>query len=275
MKEFEVAKKAVISASNIIKKYFKNVGYSLKGRANPVTIADLESEKVLRKEILKNFKNDSIISEEEKSIIKDKSRIWLIDPLDGTVNYAHSFPHFAISIGFIKDNQVLLGIVYDCIKEEFFWAVKGKGAYLNNIKIKVSSTKKLNSSLLATGFAYDRAEKSEFYCSFYSFFLKKSHDIRRCGAASLDICWTACGRIDGYWEFNLKPWDVAGGKIILEEAGGKITDFSNKPFEFGFEKIKLWGKEVLATNSKIHKEMYQTIKENLKYWRKKYGKIHR
>jgi len=272
MKEFEIAKKAINKASNIINRYFKNTTYSLKGKANLLTIADIESEKILRKEILKNFKNDSIISEEEKSIINDTSRIWLIDPLDGTVNYAHSFPHFAISIGFVKENTLIFGIVYDCIKEELFWAIKGKGAYLNNKMIKVSKTTSLNSSLLATGFAYDRYKKAEFYCSFYSNFLKKSHDIRRCGAASLDICWVACGRIDGYWEFNLKPWDVAGGKIILQEAGGKITDFSNKPFKYGINNIKNWGSEILATNSKIHNQMYEVIKKTLKTWRI-YGKI--
>lgn len=263
MKEFYTAKKAALEAGEIIRKYFGKVGYKLKGRANPVTKADTESERKIRSIIVQKFKNDTIISEENGLKLRDKKRVWLIDPLDGTVNYAHSFPHFAVSIGFAEEGVVKMGIIYDCIKDEMFCALKGKGAYLNDKMINVSKTKNLSSGLLATGFAYDRGEKAEFYCSFYSSFLKKSHDIRRCGAASLDMAYVACGRIDGYWEFNLKPWDVGAGKIIVEEAGGKVTDFSGKGWALDFSGLKLWGKEVLCTNSKIHDEMLGVIKNKL------------
>lgn len=263
MNEFYVAKKAALEAGEIIRKYFGKVGYKLKGRANPVTKADTESEKKIRRIIVQKFKNDTIISEENGLKVKDKKRVWLIDPLDGTVNYAHSFPHFAVSIGFAEEGMVKMGLIYDCIKNEMFYALKGKGAYLNDKRINVSKTKNLSSALLATGFAYDRGEKAEFYCSFYSSFLKKSHDIRRCGAASLDMAYTACGRIDGYWEFNLKSWDVGAGKIIVEEAGGKVTDFSGKEWSLDFRDLKIWGMEVLCTNSKIHYEMLGVIKPKL------------
>lgn len=260
IKEFEIAKKAAFKAAGVIKKYFSKTKYSLKSRANPVTKADIESENIIKNLIIKNFKEDSIISEESDTNIKDKKRVWLIDPLDGTVNYAHSFPHFAVSIGFVEGGDAKMGIIYDVMKDEFFHAIKGKGAYLNDKRIFVSDADNLRDSLLATGFAYDRAEKAEYYCSFYSAFLKRTHDIRRCGAASLDIAWVSCGRLDGYWEFNLKPWDVGAGKVILEEAGGKLTDFDMNLWGKNLEDIKLWGIEVLATNSKIHKEMFKIIK---------------
>lgn len=264
MNEFYTARKAALEAGEIIRKYFGKVGYKLKGRANPVTKADTESEKKIRGIIVQKFKNDTIISEENGLKVRDKKRVWLIDPLDGTVNYAHSFPHFAVSIGFAEEGVVKMGLIYDCIKNEMFYALKDRGSYLNGKRIKVSKTNNLSSALLATGFAYDRGEKAEFYCSFYSSFLKKSHDIRRCGAASLDMAYVACGRIDGYWEFNLKPWDVGAGKIIVEEAGGKVTDFMGNKWHLDFESIKLWGSQVLCTNFKIHPKMIDVICKKLK-----------
>lgn len=263
MKEFEIAKKASYLAGDILKRYFGKVGYVLKGKGNPLTQADIESEKIIKKIIRENFKDDSIISEESDMIIGNKKRIWLVDPLDGTVNYAHNFPHFAVSIGFVENGYLKTGVIYDCIKDELFVAIRDKGAYLNGKKIKVSKTKNLSQSLLATGFAYDRAERGEFYCSFYSTFLKYSHDIRRCGASSLDMAWVSCGRMDGYWEFNLKPWDVGAGKIIVEEAGGTVVDFSGKKWRNDFEGIINWGKELLATNSKITCQMLEIIKKGL------------
>ncbi len=259
MKEYEITKKSAIEAGKIIKRYFGKTGYSLKGKANPVTKADIESQKIIEKFITKNFPTDSIIGEEELLKLNNKKRLWLVDPLDGTVNFAHLFPHFSVSICFIENGIIKIGIIYDPIKNELFEAIKNKGAFLNGKRIKVSKTDKLSNSLLATGFPYDRAEKSEYYTSFYSSFLKLSHDIRRCGAASLDMAWVACGRLDGYWEFNLKPWDVGAGKIIVEEAGGKVTDFNFNIWGKKYEDILNWGKEVLVTNGEIHKEMLFNI----------------
>jgi len=255
MKEFEIAIKAVKNAGLILKKYFKKTNYSLKGKGNLLTIADIESQKKIYTIIKKKFPQDSFLAEENLFELKNQKRLWILDPLDGTLNYAHNFPHFAISLAFCINYHNIFGIIYDPIREEFFYAIKNKGAFLNNKRIFVSSVKKLKDSLLATGFAYDRAEKSDFYCSFYSAFLKISHDIRRAGAASLDMAWLACGRIDGYWEFNLKPWDVAAGKIIIEEAGGKVTDFKGKEWKNDINSIKKWGEQTLCSNKKIHNEM--------------------
>lgn len=261
MNEFYFAKKTIIEAASLIKKYFGNIGYKLKGIANPVTLADYRSQEIIEDMIVKNFSNDSIIAEEGLFRIKDKQRIWIVDPLDGTVNFAHSFPHFSISIAFIEKGVVKFGIIYDVMRDEMFYAVDRKGAYLNSKKIKVSRVNKLSNTLLATGFAYDRAEKAEYYCSFYSHFLKKSHDIRRCGSATLDMAWVACGRIDGYWEFNLKPWDVCAGKIIVEQAGGIVSGIDGKRWETDFDSILLWGKEVVVANSAIHKQMIAELKK--------------
>lgn len=260
MKEFEIAIKAVRKAGVILEKYFGKTTYKLKGIGNPVTIADIESQKEITNAIKKHFKFDSILAEENLNEIKNKDRLWILDPLDGTVNYAHSYPHFAISLAFIFQNEIIFGIVYDVKKDEMFYAIKNKGAFLNGKRIFVSKVSNLKDSLLATGFAYDRGKKAEYYCSFYSKFLKISHDIRRAGAASLDMAWLACGRFDGYWEFNLKPWDVAAGKLIVEEAGGKVTDMQGKNWEMDLNSIKKWGKETLCSNLKIHSEMLKILK---------------
>lgn len=259
MKEFKIAFKAVKKGGEILTRFFGKTKYELKGPRNPVTIADTQSQNIIVSEIKKYFPFDSFLAEENLETIDNIERIWILDPLDGTVNYAHNYPHFAISLSFIEGNEIKLGIIFDVIKDELFWAIKGKGAFLNGKKINVSKTQKLGESLLATGFAYDREQKAEFYCSFYSKFLKVSHDIRRAGAASLDMAWLACGRLDGYWEFNLNPWDVAAGKLLVEEAGGKVTDFDGKKWKFDLDSLKKWGKETLSSNGYIHKEMLKII----------------
>jgi len=260
MNELETLKKALNSASKILKKYFGKVDYSLKGRADLLTKADIESQKTVIKIIRKNFPSHSIFAEENKKKEATGEFIWVIDPLDGTTNYAHTFPIAGISIALLKNGKAILGGILDPFRNETFTAVKGKGSYLNDKRIKVSNVAKLSKALLATGFGYDRAQKAEFYCSIYKDFLKVSHDIRRIGAASLDMAWLAAGRTDGYWEFNLSPWDVAAGKIIVEEAGGKVSDFSGKKWG----KMENWGKETLATNGKFSKAMIKIIKKRIK-----------
>lgn len=264
MREVDVALAACEKAGKEIISYLGKVGYTLKGRGNPVTKADMVSQRIITSMILKRFPSDTVISEENYTKVKKVSRVWLIDPLDGTVNFSHSFRHFSVSIAFVYDGEVVVGVIYDPCKDELFMAEKGKGSWLNGKRIYVSKIKSLSSSLLATGFAYDRAEKAEFYCSFYSEFLKHSHDIRRCGAASLDMAYVASGRIDGYWEFNLKPWDVAAGRIIVEEAGGKVSDFTGKVWGSDFDSIMKWGLQTLATNSKIHSQMLRLIEKVMK-----------
>ncbi|MCK5106358.1 MAG: inositol monophosphatase [Elusimicrobiales bacterium] len=260
MTELETLKKALNSASTILKKYFGKVNYSLKGRADLLTKADIESQKAVIKIIRKSFPSHSIFAEESEKKETAGRFIWVIDPLDGTTNYAHTFPIAGVSIALLKNGKAILGGISDPFRNETFIGIKGKGAYLNNKKIRVSKVPKLSQALLSTGFGYDRAEKAEFYCSIYKDFLKISHDIRRCGSASLDMAWLAAGRTDGYWEFSLSPWDVAAGKIIVEEAGGKVSDFGGKKWG----NMSEWGKETLATNGKFPKEMLKIIKKEIK-----------
>lgn len=261
MKEKEIAIKAIMKAGSIIKKYFCKTGYTLKGRGNPVTIADIKSQETIIREIKDVFPDHKFIAEENGLKKIRGERLWILDPLDGTVNYAHGYPHCAISLAYIVKGEILLGFIYNPIKDDFFYAIKGKGAFLNGNKIHVSNVKSIKDSLLATGFAYDRAEKADFYCSFYSDFMKISHDIRRAGAASLDMAWTACGRLDGYWEFNLKPWDVAAGVLLLSEAGGKVSDFKGKSL-LSID-ILSWGKETLCSNGLLHNQMLDIIRKRL------------
>ena len=183
-------------------------------------------------------------------------RLWIIDPLDGTTNYAHGFPAAAVSIGFSEKGVIKAGGVYDPFRKELFLAERGRGSFVNGRRLAVSKTPSVSKALLVTGFPYDRAERAEFYCRFLAEFMKLSHDVRRMGSASLDLCWLAAGRTDGYWEYGLKPWDVAAGKLILEEAGGKVTDFSGARWKVE-EKM---GSQTLATNGRVHAAMLAVIK---------------
>ncbi len=259
MKELIVLKTTLRECGAVCRKFLGKVTYSLKGRANLLTKADIASQKKASDIIGSAFPGHTIIAEEMKSFNYKKESLWIIDPLDGTTNYAHNFPVFSISIAFLKKGVPLLGGIYDPSRNEMFIGIRGKGSFLNSKKIRVSGTNRLSKSLLVTGFAYDRAEKADFYCGFYSDFLKVSHDIRRTGAASIDMAWLACGRTDGYWEFNLKPWDVAAGKLIVEEGGGKVTDFSGR----NWSNLSDWGRETLVTNGKVHAEMLKIIKRKL------------
>ncbi|HET6369571.1 MAG TPA: inositol monophosphatase family protein, partial [Nitrospiria bacterium] len=177
---------------------------------------------------------------------------WIIDPLDGTTNYAHGFPCFCVSIGLEHEGNVLLGVVYDPIRSELFYAERGKGATLNGRRIRVSSTFSLSRSLLVTGFAYDIRISQENNIDHFTRFSMRSQGVRRTGSAALDLCYVASGRFDGFWEMKLHPWDVAAGSLIVKEAGGEISTFSGDPFYID-------SKEILATNGKIHREMIAVL----------------
>lgn len=259
MKELPVLKKALLEGGKILASRFGKVGYRLKGRANLLTEADLASEKIVIKTINRAFPGDSFLAEESSKKVPVGGRLWIIDPLDGTTNYAHGFPAAAVSIGFSENGVIKAGGVYDPFRRELFTAGLGCGAFLNGRRISVSKTPALSKSLLVTGFAYDRYRKADFYCGFFAEFMTLSHDVRRMGAASLDLCWLAAGRTDGYWEFGLKPWDVAAGKLIVEEAGGKVSDFSGAPWNAAGH----MGSETLATNGRVHSAMLRVLKRRL------------
>jgi len=259
MKELEVLKKAALAGGAVLAEKFGKVTYKLKGRANLLTEADLAAQEKVIAIIRKAFPADGFMAEESPAEETPNRRLWIIDPLDGTTNYAHGFPIAAVSIGFSENGEVKAGGVYDPFRRELFLAQKGRGAFMNGRQLAVSRTPSISKALLVTGFAYDRAEKAEFYCGFFSEFMKLSHDVRRLGSASLDLCWLAAGRTDGYWEFGLKPWDVAAGKLIVQEAGGRVTDFGGRPWAVN----AAMGSQTLASNGRLHAPMLRLIKKRL------------
>ncbi|MDT8288025.1 MAG: inositol monophosphatase family protein, partial [Elusimicrobiales bacterium] len=248
------------SCGKILKARFGKVGYSLKGRADLLTAADLASQKKAIGLIRRHYPDHGLLAEEGVDTFRPGRPAWIIDPLDGTTNYAHGFPAAAVTAAYYDGTEIKAGGTLDPFRGELFFAVKGRGASLNGRRIKVSRTPELSRSLLATGFAYDRGEKAEYYCSFYAEFLKISHDIRRMGSAALDLAWTACGRLDGYWEFNLKPWDVAAGLLLVKEAGGEVSDFSGK----GWKVPTDFGPQTLAANGRLNRAMLSVIREKLR-----------
>lgn len=245
--------KALEDAGRILKTGLdKPKAIEKKAAVNLVTATDKAAEKLILRTILSAFPDHAILSEESPPTGRSASR-WVIDPLDGTSNFAHSYPVACVSIGFEHEGQVLMGGVYDPFRDELFFAEKGKGATRNGKRIHVSKNKKLNDCLIATGFPYDRRQKMDTYLPIFRSFLMKVQDLRRAGAAAIDLCYVACGRFDGYWEINLQPWDKAAGMLMVKEAGGMVTDFSNSP-------LTLTGNQNLASNGIIHKEMLSVLK---------------
>jgi myo-inositol-1(or 4)-monophosphatase len=224
-----------------------------KGVVNLVTEMDLLAEKVIVSEIRKRYPDHSLLAEEKTDLRGDSPYRWVIDPLDGTTNYAHGYPVFSVSIALEKAGEVILGVVYDPTRDELFVGKKGKGARLNGRKIHVSSTPKLSECLLATGFPYDIRETAADNFDHFRNFALRVHAVRRAGSAALDLCYVAAGRFDGFWEMKLGPWDLAAGSLMVKEAGGKVTDFLGTP-------LVLDGKYVLASNGKIHREMLQILR---------------
>ena len=228
------------------------VGY--KGDINLVTDVDKKAEAIIINYLKKKFSDYSFLAEEGGGKTAKKGYKWVIDPLDGTTNFAHGFPFFCVSVALEKDGKAILGVVYDPMREELFYAEESKGAYLNRKKIHVSKTRKLKKSLLATGFAYNfkKAERSNIE-NFLSFMLS-SRAIRRAGSAALDLCYVACGRFDGFWELGLHPWDTAAGSLIVKQAGGRVTKLDGSPYSH-------YNKELLSSNGIIHNEMVNVSKK--------------
>jgi myo-inositol-1(or 4)-monophosphatase len=234
---------------------------SLKGPVDLVTETDREAEAFLTRMIHDEYPTHIIIAEEAAagrtlSRPPADAATWYIDPLDGTVNFAHSVPHFAISVGFALGTQLQIGIVYDPMRDELFVGRRGGGAWLNDEPIRVSTVEDLGAALLATGLPYDRRERSAYYMAFASDFVAVSRDVRRFGSAALDLCYVACGRFDGYWEWGLHPWDLAAGSLILEEAGGRVSAFDGRPLD-------MFGGQTLASNSKLHGAMSSILRQRL------------
>ena len=256
-KEFIILQEALEKAAAVVKRKFGKVGYALKGKANLVTVADVASQKAILTLIKKHFPTHDYMAEEDGTKLSGSEYLWVIDPIDGTTNFAHTLPQCSVSIALFYKGKPVLGGVKNPITGETFLAQKGKGATLNGKKIHVSKTARLDQSLLVTGFPYDRFKNMSELLTRLGRFLETCHGVRRLGSAALDLCWVAAGRLDGYWEQALRPWDVAAGTLILQEAGGKVTNFTGKPFE----KIQDYGQTLLASNGKIHSQMFRLIRE--------------
>lgn len=248
----DISMEAALKSGLFIKASVGKIGrISYKGRDNIVTDIDKRAEEMIIRKITAAFPDHSILSEERAPKVSDSEYKWLIDPLDGTTNFAHAFPFFCVSIALERRGSVIMGTVYDPIRGELFYAQKGKGAYLNNKRIHVSKAKKLSDGFLATGFSYGIKRKDRNVENFKKF-LVRTLAIRRAGSAALDLCYVACGRFDGFWELDLHPWDSAAGSLIVKESKGMISKFdgtTHTPYD----------KELLASNGLLHSQMVKIL----------------
>ncbi|OGC41425.1 hypothetical protein A2Y85_02590 [candidate division WOR-3 bacterium RBG_13_43_14] len=224
-----------------------------KSEIDLITRFDRSSQRQIVTALRREFPGFGILSEEGLCYKKDAPIRWIIDPLDGTTNFVHGLPIWSITIALEIFGNVIVGIVYDPTRREMFSAIKENGAAINGKYIRVSSVRSLDRALLVTGFPYDIRRSKKDNLNHFNQFAKKAQAVRRLGSAALDLCYTACGRFDGYWEIKLSPWDQAAGSLILKEAGGRITDFNNNKFD-------IYGDEVLATNGLIHKQMQKLLR---------------
>lgn len=249
----DIAIKAAKKAGKLLKENLnKEKKIEFKGEVDLVTDLDRASERLIIDILKSGFPESGILTEEREEIHALNDYRWIVDPLDGTTNYAHSYPVFCVSIALEKKGEIILGVVYDPNFEELFVAEKGRGVTLNGEVIAVSKVSDLSRSLLSTGFPYDIRTSPDNNLDFFASFALKAQAIRRAGSAALDLCYVACGRFDGFWELKLKPWDVAAGGLMVLEAGGMLTDFKGTLFSIN-------SKETLATNGKLHEEMMEVL----------------
>ncbi|WP_192347620.1 inositol monophosphatase family protein [Algoriphagus sp. Y33] len=224
-----------------------------KGFNDLVSYVDKEAEKIIVNKLSQILPEAGFITEEGTNTTRAEEFNWVIDPLDGTTNFIHGVPIFSVSIALMEHGEVILGVVYEVNLHECFYAMKGAGAFCNDTPIKVSAAKTLSESLIATGFPYYNFDLIDKYLAALKSLMKSSHGARRFGSAAVDLCYVAAGRVEGFFEYNLNSYDVAAGTLIVEEAGGKVTDFSGgRDFVFG--------REILATNEKIHGEILKDLK---------------
>jgi len=217
-----------------------------------VTEIDKAGEQLIINSIKENFPDHEILAEESGKNQNTHSYRWIIDPLDGTTNFIHGYPHSSISIALQKEDEMILGVIYDPYRDELYYAEQGKGAYCNDKPIHVSQQKNVNNCLIATGFPFKSRHLLEQYWKVLSAIFMEVSGIRRTGSAALDLAYVASGRFDGFWELKLSPWDIAAGAVIIEEAGGKITDFEGKKNHIG-------SGDVIASNSIIHDFMMSKV----------------
>ncbi len=264
----DIAKNAALDAGKIIREHFRSLpAQAVRKKAvnDFLSFVDENSEKKIIETISRHYPDHAFHAEESGRSENTCRYQWIIDPLDGTTNFIKGIPVFAISIGLMEGDELILGVIYDPIGEELFWAEKGKGAWLNDKPIQVSRNTRLSDSFIGTGFPFKAKQMSTDYLSAFESIFHASLGIRRMGAAAIDLAYVAAGRFDGFWEIGLNPWDVAAGAVIIQEAGGMVSDFWNKPFF-------LYNHYIVASNGKIHGEMCEHVQKFFPFFEEVYEK---
>ena len=253
MNYLEVAEKTAREAGVIL---LENLGkvkeIEFKAKNSLVTEVDKLSEEIIISNIRSSFPEHAIFAEESGRDSSESEHVWLIDPIDGTTNYAHAYPFFSISIALEINGEVEVGLVYDPVKDEMFTAEKGKGAFLNGESISVSKSHAIEHSHVCTGFMHEVEWMVEANIKHFGNFIRRARAVRRDGSAALDLCYVACGRFDGFWELGLNPWDTAAAVLILKEAGGQVSTFTG-------DEYSIYEKEILASNSIVHEQMIEIL----------------
>jgi myo-inositol-1(or 4)-monophosphatase len=245
---------AAAKAAGLLQKQrlWSDLTISYKGEVDLVTEVDQACEELIVGRLAQAFPEHGFLAEENVYEKREVPFRWIIDPLDGTTNFAHGFPWFCASIGLEYEGEIILGVIYHCMMDELFMAVKGEGAFLNGERIKVSERTPIRKALIATGFPYDCSPVGENNFGNFMKIQCAARGVRRAGAAALDRAYVAAGRLDGYWEAGLKPWDVAAGSLLVAEAGGVVTNHAGLPYS-------IYDHRILATNRVIHQEMLELL----------------
>ena len=256
VEDFErVAVAAASRAGDLLRaRYGGRQQVSFKSAIDLVTTVDREAEGLILETIRHAFPEHGVVAEESPATPGSGDYRWYVDPLDGTTNFAHGFPQFAVSIALEHRDQMIVGVVHDPLRGETFVAGRGGGARLNGSPIGVSDVATLERSLVGSGFPYDVRERVDFYEAFWRLALTRTQGVRRVGSAALDLCWLACGRLDAFWEWKLHAWDVAAGSLIIEEAGGRVSDFAGS-------RPRLTGGQIAASNGRVHDELLGMLAE--------------
>jgi myo-inositol-1(or 4)-monophosphatase len=250
----ETAVEIAREAGALLANYFeRRVAFELKGEFDLVTEADRASEKLVVERLRAHFPAHGIVAEEGGGHTSPSEFRWYVDPLDGTTNFAHSFPLFNVTLALEQAGEMIVGVVFDPIRQEMFTAERGSGAYLNNRRMRVSKAARLDDALLSTGFP-SRRRHLNLNIHFYHQLAMATHGVRRTGSAAIDLAWVACGRLDGFWEFGLNPWDMAAGRLLVTEAGGQVSDMKGGPHSFD-------SPHLLADNGLLHGELVEIFGE--------------
>jgi myo-inositol-1(or 4)-monophosphatase len=261
MQEFDVAMEAARAAGEVIRRYYrddrsaraKEVGGAT---YNLVSDADLEAERTIVEVICRAFPTDAVLGEESHRDDVSAKRLWVIDPIDGTNNYAHGLPHFAVSIAFYEAGQAACGVIYNPIREDWYTVLRGAGAFHNGAQVQVNDAERLDQVLIGVGFYYDRGAMMEATLNaIRDLFRRNIHGVRRFGTASLDLCQTACGMYGAYFEYTLSPWDFAAGALFVQEAGGRVTTARGEP-------LRLEKTSILASNGRIHEAVLEVVRRH-------------